>query len=187
MNALWIILLIFLAVVMTRKTVGGEGNQTRDFTGYDDRFRTEASIESVDWFLLKAIAYQESRFNARAYNPEGYPPPAGNPAFHGENPGGADVSGYQGSFGLGQIYHSNGWSTARAYRPEGDYPGELLDPAVNIKIMARFVGTLISRGFGLETIDVYNIGETKYAAGARNPAYAAAVQSNYEYFLGMSS
>jgi soluble lytic murein transglycosylase-like protein len=181
----WIFILVLAMILVTRKTIGGEGSQTRDFTGYDALFRDMATDEGIDWLLLKALSYQESRFNARAYNPEGYRPPEGKPAFSGEIPAGADITGYQGSFGLMQIYHADRWSTAKAYRPGGDYPEDLLDPGINVMIGARFLGDLTRKGFTMETIDVYNVGETAYAKGARNPSYRAAVKDHYQYFVNL--
>lgn len=173
---------IIIGVVLVILVFGGRA--VAKSIDYDRLFREAADRFGVDPVLLKAIAYHESGLNARAYNPEGFNPPPGRPRLTSPIPEDADVSGYQGSFGLAQIYHSDGYSTARVLRPSGAYPGDLLIPAVNIEVEARFLRELKSKGYGLEEIDVYNIGETKYRQGVRNLAYLAAVKAAYRRFEG---
>jgi hypothetical protein len=133
---------------------------------------------------MKAIAMKESSLNSRAYNPEGFKPPKGKPRIPNPVPVGADVRGYHGSWGLMQVFHGPSFSLARVMRPSGQYPGDLLRPEVNADIAGKWLKDLKRKGFTIKTIDVYNLGETKYAKGLRVASYQADVERNYRLLGG---
>jgi hypothetical protein len=152
---------------------------------YDPLFRLEGGRRGVCWLVLRAIACVESSYNPRAFNSAGIPPPVGKPALRHPIPEGVDVTGYQGSFGLMGIYHTDTWSTARRFRPGGQYPIELLDPGVSIEIAAAYLEYLQGRGFVFpRDADVYNMGEKEWAAGRRNPAYKRQVDQALNGIVG---
>lgn len=100
-----------------------------------------------------AIAEIESGFNASAVNPQ--------------DP----------SFGIMQLQ----FSTARAYVPWITHADDLLSPHVNIRAGVRFLKDLSRKHlsqYGLDgVIQMYNLGETRFIAGARVPAYLVRVRS----------
>jgi hypothetical protein len=152
--------------------------------------KIEAITAGIDQRILVAVAAVESgggrleNMDPRAYNPEGFEPPPGRPAILGTIgrltvPVAFDLTGFQGSFGLCQVFHGSGWSTAQAYGdPYRSYPHDLMDPQHNAQIAARFLRDLVGKGFRFpDQIDVYNLGETKFNRGKRNPEYVEKVKA----------
>lgn len=124
--------------------------------------RDAARAAGIGAAQVAAIVYIESRGNPNAVNPS--------------DP----------SYGLGQIM----LPTARAYADLADpvTPDTLVrDPALNLKCASRYLADL-SRKYAArfdfaEWAQAYNVGETKFNKGVRNPAYGAKV---YNTETGMS-
>jgi len=133
-------------------------------------YQTLISLASQEYgvpsALMQAIIKVESDWVTAAWNPQGLSDPR------------------QGSFGLGQICHTNVWSWPRHFQAPGDWPGDLYKPEVNIPMMARILSYFLDRGFGLGTIDIYNLGEYRWSKGERNLDYRAKVQRYYAYYGG---
>jgi len=124
------------------------------------RLAQETSEQTgVDPALLMAIWHQESRFNPAAIN-------ASDP-----------------SYGLGQI--QTFWVDGRIGLTGTKQ--DLLQPAFNARataaVLLYFQGAQDLqpyRSFQFpDEADVYNVGETKYRKGTRNPAYREAIQKNF--------
>jgi len=119
---------------------------------------------AINSSLLKAIIQVESGWNEQAYNSGGFDDPN------------------QGCFGLGQIAHTNAFSWPRVFGLSGNWPADLYQPGLNIELTARVLRYFFNRRYGLETIDIYNLGETRWAAGERNEPYRSKVLGWYSKF-----
>ena len=119
--------------------------------------RGTAQATGVDVHLLKAFAFVESRFNPNAVNNQ-------NPA----NP----------SMGLFQI-RPVPWVQ---YLGLGN-ASLLMDAATNAQAGADILNYFESRGFAMPmAADVYNLGETVYNKGTRNPDYHDKVNAAFVWF-----
>ena len=113
-----------------------------------------ARAAGVSASQVAAIVYIESRGNPNAVNPN--------------DP----------SYGLGQVM----LPTARAYANTADpiTPDTLVrDPALNLKCASRYLADLqrkySARFVFAEWAQAYNVGETRFNKGGRNPGYGAKV------------
>lgn len=137
-------------------------------TGFDSLIDSAAARYGVSGALIRAIIEVESGFNPNAYNGEGLNDPN------------------QGSFGLGQIQHSARFSWPRYFAAPGNWPQDLYKPEVNIDMTARVLRYFLSRGYTVDTIDAYNVGETAYKKGVRNTAYRQKVLEAYRRYSGLA-
>lgn len=149
--------LVFFVVAGAAAWVYSAGFQA---TPFDALFRSAAAKWSVDENLLRAIAWVESRLNARAVSP---------PNRNGTK-----------DYGLMQINEA----TARALGVPVD---RLLDPEVSIDTAARLLSLLkkeLGRIFSLPTlVSAYNAGSpTVLKSGIVNPDYVGKVLSAHVRF-----
>jgi soluble lytic murein transglycosylase-like protein len=138
---------------------GSSGDQT---TSLKDRIRIWAGQCGQEPALVLAFCQTESGFNPSAQNPK------------------------SSAVGLMQIIPNwwNGvWGNINVI---GNLqPSDLLDPEQNIKAGCAILSYFEGKGFVFpDDADVYNLGETAYNAGKRNPGYQRLIQTAYTAFGG---
>jgi len=142
-------------------------NRNGSPTGYSQWIFAAGEEWGVEEALIKAIISVESGWDSLGYNDEGLHDPR------------------QGSFGLGQIQHTDTFSWVRRWNLAGNWPTDLYKPDINIDLTARILAYFKSKGYGLESIDVYNVGETAWSRGVRNESYRRKVKKAYDFYVGI--
>src|SRR5260370_13564213 len=171
---------------------GGTGPKAKSGIGddYDALISSVATAEGADPVLLKAIVRKESDFDEEAINPERtftlngvtYSPSSseGRKRLHDFIAGGGDPAsiGVNPSLGLASVRVSTG----KHFMP-GLQALELFDPQMNLTLSAKLLRELKGAGITLETIDAYNVGQSRVLSGElRNLPYRDEVRANYALF-----
>lgn len=129
-----------------------------------DKILEYASMYSLDPDLVKAIAWQESRFNPNAIN-------------HNE-------SGGTSSWGMMQIWYPHTANLLGFFGP----PDNLLDIDINLDLACKLLRDICDRYNSLEDIIAsYNAGSPKFDRSGNyiNQAYVDSVLSRYRSYKGL--
>jgi soluble lytic murein transglycosylase len=115
---------------------------------YRDAVLREARANNIDPYLMAGLIRQESMFNTRARSPAG-------------------------ALGLMQVMPRTGTTVARSLGIQGFQPSRLTDPAINLRIGARYLADQVRSHNGrlVDAIAAYNAGPHRVTAWKAFPEY----------------
>jgi len=153
---------VFLVGILALPRTAGGSTAPDGSTGaldLDPIIRKYAYMRNVPFNILKAMIWQESRFNSLAVNDERL-----------KNDPSDDARGLM-QIRAGALADFN-QATGNSYSVQ-----HLFNADININVGSWYLGQLIRRN-GIETgVQMYNTGEQGYKNGVRNAAYASAIMT----------